>query len=169
MEDLDLTKDIEITDIDELKSLLDRAYWIEGEFEQSFQWEAYSHIQEKHRDLIFKLSHDSQGHKSLLKKLINNIDGISIEDVENSKTGKEFQYRPRWEDSEVFGELLKYEFLAKDIYSRIKEHTSEKLIDDIWMGDNSEEFFKAMEYLIEEEQKHIDLVRPHAGSIQRIK
>lgn len=169
MDEPDFVKDIEVEDAEELESLLERAYWIEAEFEQSFQWEAYTNLSEKYRDKIFRLSHDSQGHKTILKKIIKNLDGVSLERIKKNARKEKFDIKPGWQDSEIFTEIFKYEQLVKDIYKRIERHTSPKLIDEIWKKENSEEFFKTFQYLIEQEEEHEDIVRPEAGKISRIR
>ncbi len=169
MDKPDLVKDIKVDDPDELESLLERAYWIEAEFEQSFQWEAYTTLSERHRDKIFRLSHDSQGHKTVLRKIIKNLDGVSMERIEKKASQKDFDFKPGWQDSEIFTEILKYEHLVKDIYTRIKDYTSEELIENIWEKDDPEEFFTTFKYLIEQEEEHVEIVKPEAGKISRIK
>lgn len=72
-------------------------------------------------------------------------------------------------DSEIFTEILKYEYLAKDIYTRIREYTSEDLIEEVWKKDDPEEFFTTFKYLIEQEEEHEEIVKPEAGKISRIK
>jgi len=61
----EITEKIEITDLDELGLLIGKAYWIESQFELSIQWEAYMSVKEKYKDVLFKIAHDSAGHKSL--------------------------------------------------------------------------------------------------------
>lgn len=169
MEEPDLVKDIKIKDVEELESLLERAYWIEAEFEQSFQWEAYTNLSEKYRDKIFRLSHNSQGHKNVLKKIIKNLEGVSLERIEKKTSQKEFEFKSGWQDSEIFTEILKYEYLVKDIYTRIREYTSEDLIEEVWKKDDPEEFFKTFSYLIKQEEEHEEIVKAEAGKISRIK
>ena len=60
--------EIVINDIDELESLISRAFWLEGEFEQMILWDAYMTVDEKYRNIIFGLAHDSERHKITLKK-----------------------------------------------------------------------------------------------------
>ncbi len=168
-EKLGLEQNIKVRDLDELKSLLSRAYWIETEFELGFQWEAYSSLDEEHRDLIFQLSHDSYAHKGVLKKVIKNIDGITIDEIKATLKRKEFEFKPGWTDSEVFSEILKYDSLAKDIYLRIKNYTSEELVDEVWKGEDTEMFFRSMTYLIKEEEKHIDMLKSKARKVGRIR
>ena len=169
MKDTELVKDIKVENVEELESLFGRAYWIESEFEQSFQWQAYTALSEEYRDIVFRLSHDSEGHKAVLTDIIQNLNDVSMDRIKENQKQRDFQFKSNWQDSEIFTEILKYEFLVKDIYKRIKNHTSEELIKDIWDGKNLDEFFLTMKYLIEQEDKHVNLIKPHAGNIKRIR
>ncbi|MEF8832649.1 MAG: hypothetical protein V5A66_03915 [Candidatus Thermoplasmatota archaeon] len=164
----DQLEEIEIRDVEELESLLARAYWIETGLEETLEWDAYTMVKEDNRDLIYKLSHDSQGHKGVIERFADKIDGVSKEALKEAGGRSTFKLTQGTQDSELFQELLKREKLVIDIYSRIKENTDDPLVDKIWSGDN-QEFFMNLQYLIDEEKKHIDMIEPKVGSIGRIR
>ena len=73
----------------------------------------------------------------------------------------------KW-DEEILTELLKNEYLALDVYTKLHMYTDKEFIEKIWKGKNPNQFFKNMEFLINEEKKHINLLTPLAGKIERI-
>ncbi|MFO8109043.1 MAG: hypothetical protein R6U17_00755 [Thermoplasmata archaeon] len=162
--------DIFIEDIEELESLLQRTYWIEDEFEQMAYWEGFSTLHEQYRDVIFRLPHDSEKHKIMLNKIINSIEGIELEDIKKGvRKREEGSSRRQKMDEEVLTEMIKNDRLALDLYSKIHKHTSREFIEEIWTGENSNEFFDIFKRLMAEEQKHIDILRPHVGKLERIR
>ena len=82
-------REVVIESIDELESLLARAYWIETEFEGVTQWEAYTSVDDKYKDTLFELSHESERHKGDLKRLISNLEGLNLEDIEQNSRARE--------------------------------------------------------------------------------
>ncbi len=155
---------------DEFLSLLGKAYWLETQFENIMQWQAYMTIKkDTYRTVLFQLSHDSEKHKGILTQLITNFDDITPKTLEDhaGMTHKEFDLKGKW-DEEILTELLKNEYLALDIYTKLHMYTDKEFIQKIWKGNNSEQFFKHMEFLMNEEKKHINLLTPLAGKLERI-
>ncbi|MFO7991196.1 MAG: hypothetical protein R6U61_02750 [Thermoplasmata archaeon] len=161
--------EIVIDDIDEVASLLSRAYWFEEEFEQTTQWDGYYSMDEKYRDLIFQLSHESEGHKRQIKKIIKNLEGIELEDImKDASTKKNVEVTKSRYDEEVLGGIMKNDMLARDLYARLIKHVSKDLLEERWTGDDPEEFFKILAKLILDEKRHIDMVKPYVGKLERI-
>ncbi len=164
------SNDMFIEDLEELESLLSRAYWIEDDFEQMAYWEGYTSLHEKYRDIIFRLSHDSEKHKIMLNKVISNIKGIDLDAIKKKiveRTGPRSGRRRM--DEEVLADLIRNDRLALDLYSKIHKHTSKDLIKELWKGEDIKEFYETFEHLMTEEKKHIDILRPHVGKLERIR
>jgi len=158
-----------ITTVEELTSLLGRAYWMETQLELSMQWESYVSVRDELRDVLFRISHDSEQHKLLVKKLWENLSDTSLEQIlsELHLKGKTFELKGKW-DEEIINELMKNEHLAWDTYSKLFRYADREFLASIWKGDNSEEFFQRLSFLIKEEEKHITLLKPYSGKLERI-
>jgi rubrerythrin len=134
------------------------------------QWQAYMTVKnDSYRNALFQISHDSEKHKSILTQLIMNFKNVTTKMLEDHAglKEKEFDLRGKW-DEEIITELLKNEHLALDVYTKLYHHTDKQFIQKIWEGKNSDLFFTQLEFLIKEEQKHINLLTPLAGKLERI-
>lgn len=159
-----------ITTKDEFLSLLGKAYWLETQFENIMQWQAYITVKnEAYRNALFIISHDSEKHKGILLQFIENLEGISRQDIEEQAglKQKELDMKGKW-DEEIITELLKNEHLVLDVYTKLHMYTDKKLIQKIWKGEHAEEFFTQLEFLMREEKKHINILTPLAGKLERI-
>lgn len=156
--------------IDELEAIIKRAFWIENEFESMIAWDAYTQIDDSKRDILYKLAHDSEKHKTKVKKLIKNLKGLDVDNIRKDMREKQFDLKQRAADSEIFTSVLKGDLLALDLYTKLNSYTSEKLLEDRWMGDK-DEYYSILESLIKEEKDHIKQLKPYAyiGKIERIK
>ena len=163
-----ITDGIEITDFDELSTLLGGAYWIETKMEQVVEREAYIESSKKFKDIMFKLHHDSSGHKSQLEKLCSNLKGFNLDEATKDLRVKEFDFNGMVDDT-IIAEMLKYDQLAVDIYTRLYKFTNKELIKEIWMGEDPEDYFKEFERLIKEELAHVALLKPHVERVRRIR
>ncbi len=164
------SKEVVIESIDELESLLSRAFWIEAEFEGVTQWEAYTSVDEKYKDTLFELSHESEGHKGNLKKLISNLEGLDIETIkQNSKARENVKFEKHSRDEEILYEVHENDKLALDLYQRIHSNTSREFVESIWEGDDPDEFYKILSELIQEEKEHIDELGKYSRKFDRIR
>ncbi len=162
--------DIVIEDIEELESLLSRAYWIEEDFEQMALWDGFTSVDEKYRDILFRLSHDSEKHKIMLKKVIKNIKGIDMESIkQNTKESNRSKVKRSMIDEDLLGEISKNDTLALEIYTNNHKYTSREFINDVWLGESDDDFFKTFRTLIDQEKKHINLLKPYVGKLTRIR
>jgi hypothetical protein len=158
---------IKISTIDELNSVLGRAYFVESQLELSIQWEAYMVVKNKYRDVLFTISHDSEIHKSMLKKMFAKIEGMDLEEALKEFKGKEFDPKGL-HDEEILTEVMKKELLALDIYKRLHDFSSNDFIKIIWKGRDHETYFKNLKWLMKQEEKHIEILKPYSGQIERI-
>lgn len=162
--------DFKITTLDEFLSLLGKAYWIETQLENIMQWQAYMTMKNDiNRDALFIISHDSEIHKGIILKLTADFEGITAKTLEEQSglKEKEFNLNGKW-DEEIITELLKNEYLALDVYTKLYIHTDKEFIKKIWRGETPELFFKQLKFLMIEEKKHINLLTPLAGKLERI-
>ncbi len=159
---------IEINTIEELTSIIGKAYWMESQLELVGQWEAYMVAKkDKYRDILFRISHDSEGHKILLKRIASNIEKLDLEKALESYKEKKFDFR-RLHDEEIIAELLKNEMIVLDHYEKLKSFVGKDFMELVWKGERYQDFFEDMNWLIAQERAHVGLLKPHAGRIERI-
>ena len=161
---------LKISSFDEFKSLLGRAYWLESQLELVTQWEAYMVFKkDEFREALFQISHDSENHKLILNKIFSKIEGLTPDEAIEyvQLKGKEFDFNGKW-DEEIVTELLKHENLVLDIYTKLHDFSDANFIKQIWRDDDSDNFFKKLEFLITEEKKHVALLTPLAGKLERV-
>jgi rubrerythrin len=162
--------EFKITMRTEFLSLLGKAFWLEAQFENVMQWQAYMTVKnDSYRNVLFQLSHDSEKHKGIILQLITHFEDVTSKTLEehSGMVEKEFDLKGKW-DEEIITELLKNEYLALDVYTKLHRHTDKDFIKKIWKGSDSDQFFKQLEFLINEEKKHINLLTPLAGKLERI-
>ena len=158
---------IQISTIDELSSILGRAYFVETQLELSIQWEAYMVVKNKYRDVLFTISHDSEIHKSLVKKMFDKIEGMDLEVALKEFVGKEFNPKGL-HDEEILTEIMKKELLALDVYKRLHDYSSHDFIKKLWKGKSHETYFKNLKWLMKQEVRHFEILKPYSGQIERI-
>jgi hypothetical protein len=75
--------EFKITTQDEFLSLRGKAFWLETQFENMMQWQAYMSIKnDNYRNALFILSHDSEKHEGILLQIIANFEGVSTKTLE---------------------------------------------------------------------------------------
>ncbi|HER45658.1 MAG TPA: hypothetical protein ENO12_02465 [Thermoplasmatales archaeon] len=117
--------DFKITTKDEFLSLLGKAYWLETQFENIMQWQAYMTIKnDSYRNALFQISHDSEKHRTILTQLIKNFKDVTVNTIEDyaSLKEKDMDFKGKW-DEEIITELLKNEHLVLDIYTKLHTYT----------------------------------------------
>ena len=124
---------------------------------------------DSYRNVLFQLSHDSEKHKGILLQLITHFEDVTPQTLEeySGMVEKEFDLKGKW-DEEIITELLKNEYLALDVYTKLFSYTDKDFIKKMWKGSDPDLFFKQLEFLISEEKKHINLLTPLAGKLERI-
>ena len=118
----------------------------------------------------FKLKFLSMSFSNYSKVYIDYSEALDInknlKDLNLDK--KQFNFKGKT-DEEIFSELLKNEYLVLDIYSKLDRLTDNNLINVFWLGENPDDYFKNLNWLIEQEKQHIKLIKPYASdNIDRI-
>jgi hypothetical protein len=116
---------------------------------------------------LFRISHDSEAHKAIVKLVANQLEGMDLNQAKEEMKDAPYNFR-KLHVEEVMAEVMRYEELAKDLYSKIHELTSFDLIKEIWKGDEPNNYFKLMKWLLSQENAHIKMLQPYAGQIERI-
>lgn len=146
-----------ITGVDELETLLGKMYWMEHSLEHTSNWEGYLEVSDTGRNALFGIARDCKRHAGVVEGLASNIRGVDVDKIRNVGSERKFDFRG-WDDEDIIAELLKYENIALDIYSRLHLLTARSLIEERWMGDDPEYYFTQLQKLINEEKRHIALL-----------
>lgn len=156
--------EVEIEDIKEFGGLLKRLYELETILEMASKWEAYISSADRYKDLLFKISQDSERHKRMLEDLIMDIQTLNLDEVKEQVPERRFDYSDKT-DQEIMNELLKYEKTALHAYKKLYEGINDEILSDFWTGEEGG-LRDTVEQIISDEKKHIQLVRKHSDSIE---
>ena len=148
----------EICNADVLNSILGKAFWIESQMENLHHWMGYFVAADRYKDLLFRLSQESEEHKGILVKLSENMDGIRLKDAALEQSKFQFDFKGM-SDEEILRTILKNDELARDIYQRIHIKTDRELITRIWRIGDPGEFYKTIESLIKGEIEHVKAIQ----------
>lgn len=101
--------------------------------------------------------------------MIKNLEGLDLEDIkQNSRARENVKFKRHSQDEEILYEVYENDKLALDLYEKIHSKTSEEFIEEVWEGDDPDEFFEILSQLIEEEKEHIDELKKYARKLDRI-
>lgn len=132
--------------------------------------EGYTSVEKRYKDTLFQLSHESEVHKGNLKKLISNLNGLSIENIrQDSRARENVKFNKHSQDVEILYEVYENDKLALDLYEKIYSNISREFIEEAWEGDDPDEFFETLSKLVEGEKSHIEEMEKHAQKLDRIK
>ena len=70
-------------------------------------------------------------------------------------------------DEEIFTQMLRYELLALDIDTKLYNLTNKEFLKKIWKGKNIDDYYNKLKWLVKEEERHRDLIKPLAEKILR--
>ncbi len=159
---------VAITSGDELADILSKALQIEMEFESSSVWEGYIEIKtDEIRDLIFTLSSDSHKHAKMVEKL---MEMVNVESGSRSPPLQQRQFNfTNMEDGEIMKNLLKYDKLALDLYSGIRDSIDQEGSNIPISSEDYEKFRSIIDELISDEKRHVKLIKSFVGNIERIR
>jgi hypothetical protein len=159
---------VPITSGDELADILNKALQIEMEFESSSIWEGYIEIKtDEMRDLLFTLSSESHEHAQMLERMMKMV---ITESGRRSPPLQERRFNfANMEDAEIMRQLLKFDRLALDLYSGIRDSISEDGTGGIISDEGLEEFTSMIDHLIEDEKRHVEMLNSLVGNIERIR
>ena len=149
---------------EELQFLLHRGWEIEKKFESLSVWKAFVAVGSAYRKTILTLGRDSQKHRLALEKLLKTL---NIESPTNKMVEGNFDFSDK-HDSETLQEIAKQDEIAKDLYSEIAEKTDPKLIVTLSGEKAVDLFYRTLKQLVNDEEKHVKMVKDLAGHLKRI-
>ena len=144
--------------------LLNRAWEIEKNFESVASWKAYITVDSNYRKTLLPLLLDSEKHRVNLEKLMVEL---NFKTPTNEKENL-FTFKDKY-DSEILAEIVKQDEIARDLYTSILEKTDQKLLEEILRTNDATFFYQTLKQMVNDEKRHIEIVKNITPKINRIK
>ena len=71
-------------------------------------------------------------------------------------------------DSEILQKTIEQDEIARDLYTKIVENTDPKTVSALSGGKDVEFFYQTLKQMVEDETRHMNMVRKITGHIKRI-
>ena len=71
-------------------------------------------------------------------------------------------------DMEAIQKIVENDEMVKDLYTKIVESTDRKTVSDLFGKKNADYLYQILKRMIEDETRHISMVKKIAGRIERI-
>ena len=144
-----------------IRELIYDAYWMEVHLEFFNDFIGSANLNNPiFKNVINKISKDSEQHKIILEKLINNIKFLDLEYIQSDKNRKSYNANlEHMSEENIMRNLLENERTAHEYYVKLYNTVNREMLTDSWTGDNVDEFFDDIKLLMEWEERHIDLVK----------
>ncbi len=149
---------------EELQFLLHRGWEIEKKFESLSAWKGFVSVGSTYRMTVLTLARDSHKHRLNLEKLLKTLD---LEAPTNEIPEETFDFAGML-DSKILQKTIEQDEIARDLYTNIVENTDPKVVSALSGDENVEFFYQTLKQMVEDETRHITLVRNIAGHITRI-
>ena len=154
----------------QLFSLLAHLYWCESNLEPLILWEAYREVDKNEaRVVLFKIIVSEQEQSNQLESLFNKLDGFDLKKTisKHHFIQKEFKFKGVSNDK-IFSDLIKNKKFLFHLYNDIIQQTNPELIERIWTGNHSNEFFNTFRDIIDIKKQQIEMLQPFLGKMERI-
>jgi rubrerythrin len=149
---------------EELQYLLHRGLEIEKKFESVPTWSGFISLHSTNRKIVLTLARDSYKHRLDLEELIKKL---NLEPASDEITDENFDFQGMM-DEEILQKICAQDEMIKDLYTELLEKTEPKLISVLAGSNYMDFFYHTLERLIEDEKRHVRLVKSIAGNITRI-
>ena len=149
---------------EELQFLLHRSWEIEKNFESLSVWKGFVALDSNYRKTVLTLARDSLKHRLELEKLLKTLNLESP----NSEIIKEIFNFEGMLDVEILQKIVGHDETVADLYSELIEKTESKLVISLSGAENVDFFYETLNQLVEDEQRHVKMVRSITGKITRI-
>ena len=149
---------------EELQFMLHRGWEIENKFESLSAWRGFVSIGSTYRMTVLTLAMDSHKHMLNLEKLLKTL---GLEAPTNEIPEVTFDFEGML-DSEMLQKLVEQDEIVRDLYTKIVEHTDPKTVSALSGNRNVEFFYRTLKQMVEDETRHIAMVKKIASHITRI-
>ncbi|MEJ2271574.1 MAG: hypothetical protein P8X91_03645 [Candidatus Bathyarchaeota archaeon] len=149
---------------EELQYLLHRAWEIEKKFESFTAWKSFISEKTEYRSTFLTLARESYQHRLNLEKLLKilNLESPTCEIPETSFDFDSLLY------SEIFEKTIEFDKMARELYVQILENTDSQIISSLIDRNDIKFFHQQLKQMIEDENRHIGMVKKLTGKIVRI-
>lgn len=149
---------------EELQFLLHRALEIEKDFESLSVWKGFVSISSKYRPTVLTLARDSHKHRLGLEKILKKLNLDSVTDEIPEET---FNFKGML-DMEILQKIVENDQIVADLYGELVKKTDPKLVARLSDTDEVDFFYDALSQLVDDENRHVKMVRAFTGIISRI-
>lgn len=149
---------------EDLQFLLHRGWEIEKNFESLTAWKSFVSVNSTHRMTVLTLVRDSHKHRLNLEKLLKTL---GLEAPTKEIPEKIFDFTGML-DAEILQKTIEQDEIARDLYTKILEDTDPKLVSALSGRKTVDFFYQTLKDMVEDEKKHIKMVKKIAGHIERI-
>jgi len=148
-------------------SMLKKMYWVEAEMEQLGTWEARIEMMGEYKNTLDIFQQESDMHRIILEKWMNMLKIEIPTSVPTGLPAKGFDFNGM-DAPGMFKELMKYEILARDVYTDIVNANPDALVEMLPDEDSRSEFISDLEGVIKDEMKHVSLCEKMVGGYTTI-
>jgi rubrerythrin len=149
---------------EELEFLLHRGLDIEKKFELMSAWKGFVTVDSSRRKIVLILARESNKHALDLEKMLKTL-GLKLPADELVQEIFDFEGML---DSEVLYKIIRQDEIAADIYSELVEKTDPKLVRSLSGIDDTSFFYQTLKQIIEDEKRHVSMVKSLTGNIIRV-
>ena len=149
---------------EELQFLLHRGWELEKKFESLSAWKGFVSVGSDYRMTILTLARDSHRHRLNLEELLQKL---GLEAPTNEIPEVTFDFDGML-DSEILHKTIEQDEIARDLYTKIVESNDPEIISALFGSENIKFFYQTLKQMVEDETRHIAMVRKIAGYITRI-
>ncbi len=117
-----------------------------------------------YRPTVLTLARESYVHRLNLEKLLKTLD---LEAPTNEIPDGNFDFTGML-DLEILQKIIENDETVRDLYTEIVENTDLKIVSASSGKKDVEFFYKTLKQMVEDETRHINMVRKISGHIKRI-
>jgi hypothetical protein len=155
---------LSISTKEELQFLLHRAWEIEKKFESLSAWKGFVSVGQTFRSTVLTLARESYTHRLNLENLLKTL---NLEMPTNEMSDGVFDFSGML-DLEVIQKIVENDEVVKDLYTKLVESTDPKIVSDLSGEKNGDCLYQTLKRMIEDETRHISMVKKIAGRIERV-
>jgi len=155
---------LSISTKEELQFLLHRAWEIEKKFESLSAWKGFVSVGKTFRSTVLTLARESYTHRLNLENLLKTL---NLEMPTNEISDGVFDFTGML-DMEVIQKIVENDEVVKDLYTKLVESTDPKIVSDLFGEKNADWLYQTLKRMIEDETRHISMVKKIAGRIERV-
>ena len=149
---------------EELQFLLHRGLEFEKKFELISAWKGFVAVNSTNRKTVLALARDSHEHRLKLENLLEKLD---LEAPTNEIPDVTFDFDGML-DAEILQKIIEQDEMVLDFYTELAEKTDPKLVVALSGEKNGDFFYETLKRIVEDEKRHVRMVKALTCNITRI-